>query len=190
MQRLHDKNRKLWDNTVSLTIKENVYIPWYGRYGKPTSRSKIKIYIHFQFRQGVRSCFENLRLYGVKEHLTQVNLNIESCSGGLRPIKDTETRIFTVYLLNVFLSPLSNGIQFCGGGRQTRAWVWGGGEGEQMEEVWSEAWARDHSKGEVGHTLLPIASVSPFTPPSLHLSTMKMEAAVCSETLMTYLFYI
>jgi hypothetical protein len=128
MQRLHDKNRKLRDNTVFLSIKENVYIPWHGSYGKPTSRSKIKIYI-----QDVRPCFENLRLYGVKEHLTQVNLNIEGCSGGLRPIKDTETRIFTVYLLNVFLSPLSNGIQFCEGGRQARSMGWGD-EGEQMEE--------------------------------------------------------
>jgi hypothetical protein len=114
MQRLHDKNRKLRDNTVSLTIKENVSIPWHGHYGKPTSRSKIKIYIQFQLRDDVRNC-----LYGVKEHLTQVNLNIEGCSGGLRPIKDTETRL---YLLNVFLSPLSNRIQFCGGGRQRRGW--------------------------------------------------------------------
>jgi hypothetical protein len=56
--------------------------------------------------------------------------------------------------------------------------------------VWNEEWAWDRRNGELGHTLLPIASVSPFIPPSQYFSTLNMEAAVYSETLMTSLLYI
>jgi hypothetical protein len=82
---------------------------------------KSRFIYSWRYGKDVRPYFGNSCLYGVKGRLTQVNLNIEGCSGGLRPIKDTEIRLFTAYLLNEFLSPLSNRIQFCRRGRQ-REW--------------------------------------------------------------------
>jgi hypothetical protein len=50
----------------------------------------------------------------------------------------------------------------------------GGGGGEAKRQL--------ETTGDVGHTLLPMASVSP----SLYLSTLKMEASGYSETFIIY----